>query len=137
MSENYSFTYTTNFVGDASHFSNFYIQFTSLEDDSTIIREPLNINDQEARKITVGQQGYLFVSILGDKKRLDRREHARTQIESRQCPMPHLSAVLEGKSVSSSLNTKREYPALSDTVKKEIFTKKCLTIEMRQWALLI
>lgn len=84
----------------------------------------LTIDDQEARKITVDQQGYLFVSIMGDKKRLDRREHARTQIESRQCPMPHLSAVLEGKSVSSSLNTKRKYPALSDAVKREIFTKK-------------
>ncbi len=47
MSDSYTFTYTTNFVGDASHFSNFYIEFTSLEDGTTIIREPLNINDQE------------------------------------------------------------------------------------------
>ena len=84
----------------------------------------LSVDDQEARKITVDQQGYIFVSILGDKKRLDRRERARTQIESRQCPMPHLSAVLEGKSVSSSLKHIRKYPALSDTVKREIFTKK-------------
>lgn len=48
MSENYTFTYTTDFVGDASHFRNFYIEFTSLEDGTTIIREPLNINDQES-----------------------------------------------------------------------------------------
>lgn len=82
------------------------------------------IDDQEARKITVDQQGYLFASIMGDKKRLDRREQARTKIESRTCPMPHLSAVLEGKTVSSANNTKRKYSALSDTVKKEIFTKK-------------
>lgn len=47
MSENYTFTYTTNFVGDASNFTNFYIEFTSLDDGTTIIREPLNINDQE------------------------------------------------------------------------------------------
>ena len=47
MSDSYTFTYTTNFVGDASHFSNFYIEFTSLDDGTTIIREPLNINDQE------------------------------------------------------------------------------------------
>lgn len=82
------------------------------------------IDDQEIRKINVDQQGYIFVSIMGDKKRLDRREQARTKIESRQCPMPHLSAVLEGKSVSSANNTKREYPPLSETVKKEIFTRK-------------
>ena len=58
------------------------------------------------------------------KKRLDRREQARTKIESRQCPMPNLSAVLEGKSVSAANRTKRDYPALSDSVIKEIFTKK-------------
>ena len=61
---------------------------------------------------------------MGDKKRLDRREQARTKIESRQCPMPNLSAVLEGKSVSAANRTKRDYPALSDSVIKEIFTKK-------------
>ena len=82
------------------------------------------VDDQEIRKINVDQQGYIFVSIMGDKKRLDRREQARTKIESRQCPMPHLSAVLEGKSVSAANNTKREYPPLSETVKKEIFTRK-------------
>lgn len=82
------------------------------------------IDDQEIRKINVDQQGYIFVSIMGDKKRLDRREQARAKIESRQCPMPHLSAVLEGKIVSSANNTKRKYPALSDAVKKEIFTRK-------------
>lgn len=82
------------------------------------------VDDQEARKISVAQQGYIFVSIMGDKKRLDRREQARTKIESRQCPMPNLSAVLEGKSVSAANRTKRDYPALSDSVIKEIFTKK-------------
>ncbi len=82
------------------------------------------VDDQEARKISVAQQGYIFVSIMGDKKRLDRREQARTKIESRQCPMPNLSAVLEGKSVSAANRTKRDYSALSDSVIKEIFTKK-------------
>ena len=82
------------------------------------------VDDQEARKISVKQQGYIFVSILGDKKRLDRREEARAKIESRQCPMPNLSAVLEGKSVSAANRIKRDYPALSDSVIKEIFTKK-------------
>ena len=38
--------------------------------------------------------------------------------------MPNLSAVLEGKSVSAANRTKRDYPALSDSVIKEIFTKK-------------
>ena len=47
MSDSYTFTYTTNFVGDASNFTNFYIEFTSVDDGTTIIREPLNINDQE------------------------------------------------------------------------------------------
>ena len=82
------------------------------------------VDDQEARKISVAQQGYIFVSIRGDKKRLDRREQARTKIESRQCPMPNLSAVLEGKSVSAANRTKRDYPALSDSVIKKIFTNK-------------
>lgn len=82
------------------------------------------VDDQEARKISVAQQGYIFVSIMGDKKRLDRREQARTKIESCQCPMPNLSAVLEGKSVSVANRTKMDYPALSDSVIKEIFTKK-------------
>lgn len=81
------------------------------------------IDDQEARKISVAQQGYIFVSIMGDKKRLDRREMARAKIKSRQCPMPNLSAVLEGKSVSAANRIKRDYPALSDSVIKEIFTK--------------
>ena len=47
MSDSYTFTYTTNFVGDASSFTNFYIEFTSVDDGTTIIREPLNINNQE------------------------------------------------------------------------------------------
>lgn len=47
MSENYSFTYTTYFVGDVSHFSDFYIEFISVDDGTTIIREPLNIDGQE------------------------------------------------------------------------------------------
>lgn len=83
-----------------------------------------SIDDQEIRKINVAQQGYIFASIIGDQKRLDRREQARVRIESRQCPMPHLSAVLEGKSVSAANSTKRSYPALSEAVKKEIFTEK-------------
>ena len=84
----------------------------------------LSVDDQDVRKLSVVQQGYLFISIMGDKKRLDRREEARTRIESRQCPMPNLSAVLEGKSVSAAHRTKRDYPALSDSVIEEIFTKK-------------
>lgn len=83
-----------------------------------------SIDDQEVRKLSVAQQGYVFISVTGDKKRLDRRKEARTRIESRRCPMPNLSAVLEGKSVSSAYRTKRDYPALSDSVKKEIFTKE-------------
>ncbi len=82
------------------------------------------IDDQEIRKLSVAQQGYIFVSVMGDKKRLDRRERARTKIESRQCPMPNLSAVLEGKSVSAANRTRRDYPALSDSVIEEIFTKR-------------
>lgn len=82
------------------------------------------VEDQEARKLSVAQQGYIFVSIMGDKKRLDRRERARNRIESRRCPMPNLSAVLEGKNVSTANRIRRDYPALSDSVIKEIFTKK-------------
>lgn len=83
-----------------------------------------SIDAQEVGKLSRARQGYVFVSVTGDKKRLDRRKEARTKIESRQCPMPNLSAVLEGKSVSAANRTKRDYSALSDSVKKEIFTKK-------------
>lgn len=83
-----------------------------------------SIDDQEIRKLSVAQQGYVFISVTGDKKRLDRRKEARTRIESRQCPMPNLPAVLEGKSVSAANRMKRDYSALSDSVIKEIFTKK-------------
>lgn len=84
----------------------------------------LTIDGADLEKLSVSRQGYIFTSIMGDKKRLDRREQARARIESRRCPMPHLSAVLEGKSIASAARKKLDYPALSESVKEEIFTKK-------------
>lgn len=44
-------------------------------------------------------EGVLFLSVSGDRKRLDRREHAQSLIASAECPMPQLGLLLEGSAV--------------------------------------
>jgi hypothetical protein len=43
--------------------------------------------------------GVLFLSVSGDRKRLERREHAQSLIASAACPMPQLGLLLEGGAV--------------------------------------
>ena len=82
------------------------------------------VDDQEARKISVAQQGYIFVSIMGDKKRLDRREQARTKIESRQCPI--------GKLIDDVRNANNDdtYSIKMDALVKELSRMCCFDSDL-------
>lgn len=43
--------------------------------------------------------GYIFVSLTGDRKRLERRQIAQARIASATCPMPQLGLLIEGLAV--------------------------------------
>ena len=45
------------------------------------------------------ESGVLFLSVSGDRKRLERREKAQSLIASAECPMPQLGLLLEGSAV--------------------------------------
>lgn len=45
------------------------------------------------------ERGVLFISLSGDRKRLDRREKAQSLIASAECQMPQLGLLIEGKAV--------------------------------------
>lgn len=62
--------------------------------------------------------GVLFMSMSGDRKRLERRERAQASIALAECPMPQLGLLLEGTAVPER-RRKAEAP-LSAAV-KEIF----------------
>jgi hypothetical protein len=76
----------------------------------------LPTGDQDDREPPV--PGVLFLSISGDRKRLERRERAQASIALAECPMPQLGLLLEGKAVPER-RRKAEVP-LSAAV-KEIF----------------
>lgn len=80
------------------------------------------VEEEKIPILAKSKSGYIFMSILGDEQRLNRREKARIKIETANCPMPNLSAVLEGKSVTNP--KRRNLPAMSELVKDEIFTDK-------------
>ena len=82
----------------------------------------LILDEQGAQQVSKMQAGYVFMSTQGDEQRLHRREIARGKIENLTNPMPNLAAILEGKSVS--IPRKKHIPALSECVKKDIFTDK-------------
>jgi hypothetical protein len=58
------------------------------------IQPPVDNDDREPPP-----EGVLFMSVSGDRKRLDRREHAQSLIASAECPMPQLGLLLEGTAV--------------------------------------
>ena len=58
------------------------------------LQPPLDSDDREPP-----ERGVLFLSVSGDRKRLDRREHAQSLIASAECPMPQLGLLLEGSPV--------------------------------------
>lgn len=81
-----------------------------------------DVEDERINIFKEEKSGYIFMSVQGDKKRLERRENARRKIENALCPMPNLVAILEGKSVT---NPKiRHLVARSEAVNRDIFTDK-------------
>jgi len=58
------------------------------------------------------ESGVLFVSLSGDRKRLERREKAQSLIASAECPMPQLGLLIEGKVVPER-RRKQEKPLSS------------------------
>ena len=55
------------------------------------------------------EKGVLFMSLGGDRTRLERRRRAQALIASAQCPMPQLGVLLEGRAVPVRRRT-REKP---------------------------
>lgn len=80
------------------------------------------VEEEKIPMLEKEKNGYIFMSVQGDEKRLKRREDARNNIENALCPMPNLAAVLEGKSVTNP--KPRNLAARSEAVNKEIFTDK-------------
>jgi hypothetical protein len=58
------------------------------------LQPPIDSDDREPPG-----SGVLFLSVSGDRKRLERREHAQSMIASAECPMPQLGLLLEGSAV--------------------------------------
>lgn len=59
--------------------------------------KPSNADDEE---ITPPHQGYIFISLLGDRIRLQRRTLAESAMRMAQNPMPQLALLLENHAVS-------------------------------------
>lgn len=58
------------------------------------LQPPIDSDDREPP-----ESGVLFLSVSGDRKRLERREHAQSLIASAECPMPQLGFLLEESDV--------------------------------------
>lgn len=74
-------------------------------------RISIAINDENFVRLRTFDSGYIFISFKGDKRRLERRERARMQIETMACPMPELNAIMEGRRATKPKKT--DIPALS------------------------
>lgn len=74
-------------------------------------RMAIEINDENFARLRKCNTGYIFISFKGDKRRLERRENARMNIERMACPMPELGAIMEGKRATKPRKT--NLPALS------------------------
>jgi hypothetical protein len=61
-------------------------------------------------------QGYLYLSIKGDKVKYERRNEAAQSIESHSCPMPQLGMILENREVITARYG--THPYLTPVVKK-------------------
>lgn len=72
------------------------------------------INDENFGRLRKFESGYIFISFKGDKRRLERREIARMRIETMACPMPELTAIMEGRRVTKP--KKKNIPALSQAL---------------------
>lgn len=89
---------TTTDAGAArSHRSRIFVgSFSGAEPQRRTIdlQPPIDSDDREPP-----ESGVLFLSVSGDRKRLERREHAQSLIASAECPMPQLGLLLEGSAV--------------------------------------
>lgn len=74
-------------------------------------RISIAINDVNFARLRKFDSGYIFISFKGDKRRLERRENARMNIETMACPMPELNAIMEGRRATKPKKT--DIPALS------------------------
>ena len=74
-------------------------------------RISIAINDENFARLRKFDSGYIFISFKGDKRRLERRENARRNIETMACPMPELNAIMEGRRATKPKKT--DIPALS------------------------
>jgi superfamily I DNA/RNA helicase len=64
-------------------------------------------------------QGSLFVSLQGDRTRLQRREEASRAIREARCPMRQLRLLLEGRPVP--IAKRGNIPAVTPAVKRKVF----------------
>lgn len=74
-------------------------------------RISIAINDENFARLKKFDSGFIFISFKGDKRRLERRERARMNIETMACPMPELNAIMEGRRATKPKKT--DIPALS------------------------
>ncbi|KAL4216251.1 hypothetical protein ACF0H5_024583 [Mactra antiquata] len=72
--------------------------------------------DGEEDGVQPPESGVLFVSLSGDRRRMERREKAQSLIASAECPMPQLGLLIEGKAVRQR-RCKQEKP-LSSAARK-------------------
>jgi len=61
-------------------------------------------------------QGYLYLSIRGDKVKYERRNEAAQSIENHSCPMPQLGMILENRGITTARYG--THPYLTPVVKK-------------------
>lgn len=92
------------------------------EIESAAGRVMITLDETNSLRLAKLQQGYIFMSVLGDKQRLERRSQARHQIESMACPMTDLMAVLEGKR-GSVAKKKNIEPLSAELLKDERYQK--------------
>lgn len=88
--------------------------------DLTVILMP---RDQEDR--TPPASGHLYISLMGDKKRLERREIARRAIVEATCPMPQLGLLLEGKPVA--IPRRLTLPGIKPAISRKVFGNRSPT----------
>lgn len=62
------------------------------------------------------EKGVIFISLSGDRMRLERRMKAQAKIASASCPMPQLGLLIEGKAVPERRRSQRQ--ALSASARK-------------------
>lgn len=86
--------------------------FDRIEDGKLYI-----IDREHDSKKNLPNQGYLFISVVGDAVRLARREKAEADIITKQSPISNLARIID-KGVSTDLQSMYEDPITSNLTKK-------------------